>query len=140
MEEEKRKYKLLLVDDDSFLVDMYSLKFTTAGHELKPAFGAKEALDILRGGYSPDAIIVDIVMPEMDGLALMEKIREEHLGGAAALIVLSNQGEKQDIEKAKELGAVGHIIKANAIPSEVLTMVVALVEKHRASSASAAQT
>jgi len=121
-------YTILLVDDDEFLVDMYALKFTQAGHTIVVASSAEEALEKLADtSFAPDAVLVDLVMPKMDGFELMEAIKQRDLQGHAKLIVLSNQGEQEDIERAKSLGAVGHIIKANAIPSEVLTMVEDLI-------------
>tara|TARA_B100000745_G_scaffold300516_1_gene254903 strand:+ start:6525 stop:6917 length:393 start_codon:yes stop_codon:yes gene_type:complete len=127
---ESEKYHILLVDDDDFLVDMYSLKFSQAGHEVRAVKSAEEAIDTLEeGGYSPDAVVLDLVMPKMDGFELLRHIQERELAKGAALIVLSNQGEKEDLEKAKELGAVGHIVKANAIPSEVLTIVEGIIAR-----------
>lgn len=124
-------YTVLLVDDDEFLIDMYSLKFTQAGHTVHAAFGAQEGINQLESGLQPDAIVFDIVMPHMDGFALLEAIKERGLAQDAALIVLSNQGEKEDLDRAKELGAIGHIVKANAIPSEVVTMVIELIQNHK---------
>ena len=125
-------YSILLVDDDTFLIDMYSLKFSQAGHAVRSAQGTEEALAILKEeGYTPDAVVFDLVMPAMDGFELLAHMRDEKLAPGAALIVLSNQGEKEDLDKARDLGAVGHIVKANAIPSEVLRMVEKLVAEHK---------
>jgi len=123
-----KKYTILLVDDDAFLVDMYALKFTQTGHTIITASNAEEALDKLADtSFKPDAIVMDLVMPKMDGFQLMEEIKKRGLQGDAKFIVLSNQGEPEDIEKAKDLGAVGHIVKANAIPSEVVARVDSLL-------------
>ena len=127
-----KKYTLLLVDDDSFLVDMYSLKFSQAGHTVHAAFSVADAIDTLERGLKPDAVVFDIVMPHMDGLVFLEVIKKKNLAQDSALIILSNQGEKKDLERAKELGVIGHIVKANAIPSEVVTMVEGYIEKHKA--------
>lgn len=124
-------YNILLVDDDEFLVDMYSMKFTQAGHAMQSARSGEEALEKLREpNYSPDAVVLDLIMPQMDGFGLLSVIKEQDLAPQAALIVLSNQSEQEDIAQAKELGAIGHIIKANAIPSEVLTLVEGMIAKH----------
>lgn len=131
MTQRKGTYKILFVDDDQFLVDMYSLKFSQAGHEVAAAQSGEAAVERLQEeGYSPDAVVFDLVMPKMDGFELLQAIKEHDLAPNAALIVLSNQGEKEDLEKAKSLGAVGHIVKANAIPSEVLTMVEHIIENN----------
>lgn len=126
---DSKKYQILLVDDDSFLADMYALKFSQAGHDVQSALSVEDALTKLQeDGYAPDAVVFDLVMPKMDGFDLLTNIRDKKLAPKAALIVLSNQGEKEDLEKAKSLGAIGHIVKANAIPSEVLHMVEGFIE------------
>ncbi len=123
---------VLFVDDDTFLTDMYSLKFTTAGHTIRVAHSGEEALEILRGGFAPDAIVVDLIMPGMSGFELIEALNTENLAPHAARIVLSNQGEKSDIERLQKLGVTGNIVKANAIPSEVLMLVQGYIKKSRA--------
>jgi len=124
-------YSILFVDDDSFLIDMYSLKFSRAGHIVQSASSTSAALEKLKEGYSPDAVVLDLIMPKMDGFSLLEQIKEQGLAKESALIVLSNQGEKEDLERARSLGATGHIIKANAIPSEVLEIVERLIMKFK---------
>lgn len=120
MEDQAKKYKIYLVDDDRFLLDMYSMKFKSAGMNVTACQGGNFVLEELRKGTPPDAILLDIVMPEVDGFAVLEAINRENLAPKTKIIILSNQGQDSDIERAKELGAAGYIIKASAIPSEVL--------------------
>jgi CheY-like chemotaxis protein len=122
-------YRIYLVDDDRFLLDMYALKFKAAGHEAVAHAGGEELLKTLREKPAPDAILLDIIMPGMDGFQVLEAIRKEKLvPPTTKVIVLSNQGQDSDIEKAKSLGAAGYIVKASAIPSEVLTQTINLIE------------
>ncbi|MFZ1987812.1 MAG: response regulator [Minisyncoccia bacterium] len=123
-------YRIYLVDDDHFLLDMYAVKFKAAGHEVIACNGGEEALKTLREQGAPDALLLDIVMPGLDGFQVLEAIRKEKLvPETTKIIVLSNQGQDADIEKAKTLGAAGYIIKASAIPSEVLAETMTLIEK-----------
>ncbi|KND47022.1 MAG: sensor histidine kinase/response regulator [Parcubacteria bacterium C7867-004] len=122
-------YRLYLVDDDRFLLDMYAVKFKAAGHEVTAFSGGEEVLKALRESPAPDALLLDIVMPGIDGFGVLEAIHAEKLAPSAKLIVLSNQGQESDITRAKELGAVGYIIKASAIPSEVFSETIAIIEK-----------
>ena len=115
--------KIFIVDDDKFLLDMYSVKFREDGFEVEVGVGGEEALNKLRGGYTPDVIMLDIVMPGVDGFAFLEALRKEALAQNARIIVLSNQGQDEEVRKARELGAHDYIIKASAIPSEVLEQV-----------------
>lgn len=114
---------VLLVDDDKFLLDMYSLKFTQEGFTVIPCFSVKEALDALRGGAKPDAILFDITMPGQDGFQLLTSIRDEKLQGNARLIALTNQSNEADRKHAADLGAQKYVVKASMIPSEVVALV-----------------
>jgi CheY-like chemotaxis protein len=116
-------YKILIVDDDKFLLNMYSIKFQKEKFDVTVASDGLEALKKLQEGFIPDAIVLDIVMPVMDGLEFLEKIRGEDLAKEATLLILSNQGQSSDIDKAKRLGIDGYIVKATTIPSEVVTEV-----------------
>ena len=120
--------KILLADDDSFLLDMYTVKFTGAGHEVVAVKDGDHALALLRDGTTFDAVLFDVIMPGMSGLELLRIMVQEHLGGPACkYIALSNQGEQSDINAAMELGASGYIIKASTMPSEVVEQVLALL-------------
>ncbi|OHA79441.1 MAG: hypothetical protein A2747_02955 [Candidatus Yonathbacteria bacterium RIFCSPHIGHO2_01_FULL_44_41] len=116
--------KIFIVDDDKFLLDMYTFKFKEKGFEVIQAFGSIDALNKLKGGIVPDVILLDIVMPAMDGFELLELIKSEKLAPNAKIIVLSNLGQPADVEKGRNLGANGYVIKASATPSEVVEKVV----------------
>lgn len=112
--------KILLVDDDTFLLDMYTLKFSRAGYDVKTASSTDLALKMLREGYSPDIMLADIVMPGMDGLEMVTNIRNEKLAPNAVIVMLTNQGASDDITRARKMNVDGYIVKATTIPSEVL--------------------
>ncbi len=115
--------KILFVDDDKFLLDMYALKFSKAGYDVKTAESTEVALKLLRDGFRPDVYLSDIVMPGMDGLELLAIVRKEKLMEAGVVIMLTNQGAPEDISSAQKLGVDGYIVKAMTIPSEVLAEV-----------------
>jgi len=123
-------YRVYLVDDDRFLLDLYAVKFKNAGHEASVFSGGEELLAALRkeGAASPDVILLDLIMPGISGFEVLEAIRKEHLAKGAKIIILSNQGQDSDIEKAKKLSADGYIVKASAIPSEVLAETLRTIE------------
>jgi DNA-binding response OmpR family regulator len=117
--------RILLVDDDSFLRDMYATKFTEAGHTVEAAGSGEDAVAFLKEN-EVDVVLLDMVMPRVTGLEVLKQIREGKLGGSPKCVVLSNQGEESDIEGAKGAGADGYIVKASMIPSEVVAKVEAL--------------
>src|SRR3989344_2365113 len=119
--------KVLIVDDDRFLLNMYSIKFKKSGFEVDTASGGEEVLHKLREGATPDVLLLDVVMPSMDGLELLENIRKEKLVPNATVIILSNQNQPTDIERAKNLGIASYIVKASSIPSEVVAEVVKVI-------------
>lgn len=121
-------YRIFLVDDDRFLLDMYTVKFKAAGHEVTVFQNGEDVLKTLREGKAPDALLLDIVMPNVDGFQVLTAIHDEKLAPSTKVIVLSNQGLGSDIEKAKALGAQGYIIKASAIPSEVYAETIKIIE------------
>ncbi len=121
MNEENTRRSILLIDDDKFLLDMYSMKFIQQGYKVQACLSVADALQVLRGGYDPEAIVFDLVMPERDGFSFLQTVHDEHLVPHAVKIALSNQSD--DAEKAKELGADSYIVKASMIPSEVVNTV-----------------
>lgn len=122
-------YRIYLVDDDRFLLDMYAVKFKTAGHEIETFQSGEDVLTALREKPAPDAILLDVIMPGLSGFEVLDTIRKEKLGEQMKAIMLTNQGQDTDLDRAKELHAAGYIIKASAIPSEVLSETISIIEK-----------
>ncbi|MBI5004621.1 MAG: response regulator [Candidatus Lloydbacteria bacterium] len=117
------KQKVFIVDDDKFLLDMYALKFSEVGFSVCAAGSGADVLDKLNEGFVPDIILLDIVMPGMDGFELLKNIKEKKLVPSAKIIILSNIGQESDIERGKKLGANGYIVKASVTPTEVVEKV-----------------
>lgn len=119
---------ILIVDDDKFLLSLYQAKFGKADWAVEASLNAPDALQKLRDGLLPSAIMFDIIMPGVDGIAFLEAVRKEKLASSAAIIALTNQGQEDgSIEKVKALGVDGYIVKAALIPSEVVEMVERIV-------------
>jgi len=130
-EENKPQRKVLLLDDDQFLLNMYALKFQKSGYDVDSATSGSNALEKLRAGGIYDAIIFDVVMPAMDGFEFAETIKKEKLSPKSILVALTNQGQAEDIERGKKIGVDGYIVKASAIPSEVVAEVSIILEKKK---------
>ncbi len=127
MEGEKRK--ILIVEDDSFLLDMYALKFSQNNFDVFTAQSGVQALEKLKGGLHPEIILMDIIMPEMDGFEMLEKINAEKLSESSTKVILSNKGQQEDIDKGRALGAEGFIVKANSTPAEVIDQVIGILAR-----------
>ena len=133
-------YRVYLVDDDKFLLDLYATKFKNAGHDVKVFTGGEELLAVLRekDAPSPDIILLDLVMPGIGGFGALEAIRKNRLAEGSKIIILTNQGQDTELEKAKRYGVNGYIIKASAIPSEVLAETIRIVESNSSAATKAA--
>ncbi len=129
MTESQKNLKILLVDDDKFLLDMYLLKFKKSGLEIDTASNGISALEKIKANTDYDMVLMDIIMPGMDGLELLKKIRDEKLLPKAVVIMLTNQADDED--KAKAIGVDGYIIKATMIPSEVVEKVLSIYKNKK---------
>lgn len=127
--QDQKNLKILLIDDDKFLLDMYSLKFKKTGLEIDVSSNTQVANDKVRANDNYDIILLDIIMPGMDGLELLKKIRDEKIAKNSVIIMLTNQAD--DFEKAKALGVDGYIIKATTIPSEVVDQVLSIYQNKK---------
>ena len=127
MEGDKRK--ILIVDDDTFLLDMYAFKFSQHNFEVHTAEGSLQVIEKLKDGLNPDIILMDIIMPDMDGFEMLEKINKDNLSPNSTKIILSNKSQQSDIDRGNRLGASGYIVKANSTPGEVISQVVEILSK-----------
>ncbi len=128
MKEKNKTYKILLVDDDKFLLDMYSTKFNEKGFDVTAVFGGNEAISKLEEGLEPEIILTDVVMPVMDGFEFLAEIKNKKFAPNATVVILSNLGQKEDFDKGAALGADGYIVKATSTPTEVVAKVLQIVE------------
>ena len=124
---EKEKRKILIVDDDNFLLDMYAFKFSQNSFEVYAIDSGVKAIEKLKGGLNPDVLLMDIIMPSMDGFEMLENINKENLAPNAVKIILSNKSEQSDIDRGNTLGVSGYIVKANSTPVEVVNQVVSIL-------------
>ena len=135
---EGSKKKILIVDDDSFLLDMYAFKFSQSSFEVYTVMEGAQAIEKLEGGLSPDVIMLDLIMPGMNGFELLEKINNSKLGQNATKIILSNKSQQADIDRGQELGVAGYIVKANSTPAEVIEQVNEIISNQTKGSSKAA--
>lgn len=129
MEDSKRK--ILIVDDDKFLIDMYSMKFSEAGFDVTIATNAQDAINQIKNGLAPDICLVDVIMPGKDGFGFVEEFKSLPQSANVTVIFLTNLGQQEDIDKGVALGADGYIVKASATPTEVLGKVADIVNNKK---------
>lgn len=126
---EGEKKKILIVDDDGFLLDMYAFKFSQNNFEVHTATDGSQALEKLNSGLAPDVLLIDVIMPVMDGFEVLEKMNIDKLCQNTTKIILSNKSQQSDIDKGMSLGVKGYIVKANSTPAEVIQQVIDILLK-----------
>jgi len=114
------KKTILLVEDDPFLIDIYTTKLEKEGFSVKIADDGEKALDLLEK-KKPNLLILDIVLPKIDGWEILKRIQEKKELRDLPVIVLSNLGQKTEVEKGLKSGAIKYLIKAHFTPAEVVT-------------------
>jgi len=111
--------KILLIEDDPFLAEIYTTKFAESGFEIESAQSGDQALSSIKEN-KPDLILLDVVMPKMDGFEFIREAREGLGLKEIPIIFLTNLGQKEDVEKGLKLGAVDYLVKAHFTPSEIV--------------------
>lgn len=114
--------KILLVEDDKFLRELISKKLTSEGFEVKEAVDGEDGLRILKEG-KPDLILLDLILPGIDGFEVLSKVKEDAVSSLVPVIILSNLGQREDVEKGLKLGAVDYLVKAHFTPNEIIEKV-----------------
>jgi DNA-binding response OmpR family regulator len=114
--------KILIIEDDRVLNSAYQMILEKEGHEVETAFDGQEGLD-KAAKVKPHIILLDLLMPNMGGITFLEKFDVERHADHTKVIVLSNMGDEQLVEKARELGAYKYIVKAHTTPGQLSVMV-----------------
>lgn len=116
---EKNKAHVLLVEDDAFLANIYQKKFELERYKVTVVENGEKGLVEAKKKH-PDIILLDILLPKLDGFAVLEQLKGDPATKDIPVILLTNLGQKDDVEKGLEAGAADYLIKAHFKPSEVL--------------------
>ncbi len=118
---------ILLVEDDVFISDIYQMKLRENGFQLITCENGLEAVKQLEGGLVPDLILLDIMMPYMDGLEFLRQKSGKEEWKKIPVILLTNLYQKDQVEEGLQLGASDYLIKSHFTPAEVLSKVNSLI-------------
>lgn len=114
--------KVLIVDDDAFLSGIYATKLELEGFMVASARDGEEGLK-LAPKEKPDLILLDVLMPKLDGFEVLKRLKADPETKDIPVIMLTNLGQKEDIEKGLEDGAVDYLIKAHFVPAEAVAKI-----------------
>ncbi len=119
---------ILIVEDDKTLSEAYRLILAKENHTVRTASNGKNALEVL-ADFKPDIILLDLLMPEMDGIEFLEKYELDKQGKGVKVVILSNVGDDKKVKDALKLGATRYIVKAHATPDELARLVNHMMPK-----------
>ena len=111
--------RVLLIEDDPPMVKMYSTKLNLEGFEVEVAYDGEEGLKKIVS-WGPDLVVLDLMIPKIGGMELLEKLRSETKTKDIPVVILSNLSQEQDIQRAKELKVKDFLVKANYTPGQVV--------------------
>ncbi len=115
----KKKKSILLVEDDEFLAELYATKLNLEGFEVSLAMDGEKGLKLAKE-VMPDLILLDIILPKMDGFEVLKGIKADSATKNIPVILLTNLSQKDEVQKGLDLGAKDYLIKAHFMPSEVV--------------------
>lgn len=121
-------FRVLLVEDDSFLRDLISQKMKKEGFTVIEAVDGEESLR-KAATENPHIILLDLILPGADGFEILRKLRAEQATSTVPVIVLSNLGQKEDVEKGIRLGATDYLVKAHNTPGEIIDKIKTILAK-----------
>ncbi len=122
----ENKKNILLVEDDKFLSEMYVTKLIENGFDVETAGDGEAALEKIKE-KKPDLVLLDIVLPKVDGFEVLRVIKNDESTRDIIVIALTNLGQKEEVEKGLKLGADNYVIKAHFTPTEVVARVKKLL-------------
>ena len=114
-----KKSSILLVEDDEFLAELYATKLNLEGFDVSLAVDGEKGLKMVKE-KKPDLILLDIILPKMDGFELLKTLKNDKALKDIPVILLTNLSQKDEVKKGLELGAQDYLIKAHFMPSEVV--------------------
>lgn len=116
--------KILIVEDDKFLRELIARKVIKEGFNVSEAIDGEEGIKKIKE-EKPDMVLLDLILPGIDGFEVLSRMKEDPALSSIPVIILSNLGQKEDIEKGLKLGAVDYLIKAHFTPGEIIEKIKA---------------
>ncbi len=116
---QEKKIFIILVEDDKFLRELLVRKLEAAGFKISTAIDGQEAFKKVKEEI-PDIVLLDLVLPGTDGFDILEQIKGDNKTKGIPVIILSNLGQKEEVDQGMRLGASDYLIKAHFTPDEII--------------------
>lgn len=114
-----KKEKILIIEDDRFIAKMYQTKLELEGYDVEAAENGAQGVEKIKS-FDPDLVLLDIIMPEMDGFGVLEAIRDDDTINSVRVIVMSNLAQEDHLKRARALGAKDYVVKSQYTPMDVV--------------------
>jgi len=114
--------KILIVEDDKFLRELIARKLTAENYQISEAIDGEEGLKKIKE-EKPDLVLLDLILPGIDGFEVLSRLKEDPSLALIPVIILSNLGQREDVERGMKLGAVDYLVKAHFTPNEIIEKV-----------------
>lgn len=114
--------RILIIEDDSFLRELISRKLTQEGYEVIEALDGEEGLK-KTVEEKPNMVLLDLILPSIDGFEVLAQIKKDAALAAIPVLILSNLGQKDEVERGLQLGAKDYMVKANFTPTEIIAKI-----------------
>ena len=124
--------RILIIEDDPYVQRFYRRVFAFQNYEVELASNGEEGIEKAKI-LQPNLILLDIIMPGIDGLEVLKRLKTDSVTQTIHVLMLTNLGEEQTVARAMELGAEGVLIKANVSPEQLVTEVEKYIQKSSAS-------
>ena len=118
--------KILIIEDDKFLRELLSQKLIKEGYEVIEGVDGEAGLKKI-SEEKPNLVLLDLILPGLDGFEILSRVKANPQAAAIPIVVLSNLGQKEEVEKALKLGAKGFLIKAHFTPGEIVSKIKAIL-------------
>jgi len=118
---------ILIVEDDKFLRELIAQKLTKEGYPLSEAIDGEEGIKKIKE-EKPSLVLLDLILPGIDGFEVLSQMKEDPSVSSIPVIILSNLGQKEDVEKGLKLGVVDYLIKAHFTPGEIIEKIKAVLK------------
>ena len=111
--------KILIIEDDKFLRELITQRLVKEGYEISEADDGEKGIKSVKE-IKPDLVLLDLILPGIDGFTILARLKEDQALAQIPVIILSNLGQKDDIEKGLKMGAIDYLIKAHFTPAEII--------------------
>jgi len=119
--------KILIIEDDKFLRELIVKKLVKEGYEISEAVDGEEGVKKVKE-EKPDLVLLDLILPGIDGFEVLSRTKEDPALSQIPVIILSNIGQKEDVERGLGLGAIDYLIKAHFTPGEIIEKIRAILK------------